>query len=33
MTKYEKIIVGLSTLTCIGTYIIIIEIAVANGWI
>ena len=33
MTKFEKISLAISSLTCIGTVIIILEIAAANGWI
>jgi hypothetical protein len=33
MNNKDKILLLLSTLTTIGTYIIIIEIAYANGWL
>tara|TARA_R110002020_G_scaffold157807_1_gene340767 strand:- start:270 stop:374 length:105 start_codon:yes stop_codon:yes gene_type:complete len=33
MTKFEKISLTISSLTCFGTLIIILEIAAANGWI
>ncbi len=33
MTRYEKIQLGISSFICVGTVIIILEIAAANGWI
>ncbi len=33
MTKFEKISLTISSLICIGTVVIILEIAAANGWI
>jgi hypothetical protein len=33
MTRYEKIQLGISSLIFVGTIIIILEIAAANGWI
>ena len=33
ITKFEKINLGISTCTFIGTIVIILEIAAANNWI
>jgi|AP45_3_1055517.scaffolds.fasta_scaffold41973_2 hypothetical protein len=33
MSLFEKISLTISSLTCVGTFIIILEIAAANGWI